>query len=142
MSFEARIVDAGAARTLGADEFPLALGGADAAVPLPASTRDDRATAGPPLAWLGLAEGHVYVQPAEGGPPVLRNGAPVMLRTEQGMVHGTVKKVGRTVVDVDMNHPYAGQNLAFRIEVIEVREAEAEEIAHGHVHGPGGHAHD
>lgn len=74
-------------------------------------------------------------------PKLLRPGNPVVLRTEQGMVHGTVVKVGRTVVDVNLNHPFAGQTLAFRIEVVEVREAEPEEIAHGHVHGPGGHAH-
>ncbi len=75
-------------------------------------------------------------------PKRLRAGMPVALRTEQGIVHATVRKVGATVVDVDMNHPYAGLTLAFRIEVVEVREADPEEIAHGHVHGPGGHAHD
>jgi len=71
----------------------------------------------------------------------LRPGQTVVLRSQQGAVHGTVTKVGRTVVDVDLNHPYAGLTLAFRIEVLEVREAEAEEITHGHAHGPGGHAH-
>ncbi len=75
-------------------------------------------------------------------PKRLRAGMPLVLRTEQGIVHGTVRKVGATVVDVDMNHPYAGRTLAFNIEIVEVREADPEEIAHGHVHGPGGHAHD
>jgi len=46
-----------------------------------------------------------------------------------------------SVVDVDLNHPMAGMTLRFEIEVLEVRAAEPEEIAHGHVHGPGGHAH-
>jgi FKBP-type peptidyl-prolyl cis-trans isomerase SlyD len=35
----------------------------------------------------------------------------------------------------------AGKDLHFDIEVVEVREAKPEEIAHGHVHGDGGHQH-
>jgi FKBP-type peptidyl-prolyl cis-trans isomerase SlyD len=35
----------------------------------------------------------------------------------------------------------AGKTLNFALEVLEVRAATAEEIAHGHVHGPGGHHH-
>jgi FKBP-type peptidyl-prolyl cis-trans isomerase SlyD len=68
-------------------------------------------------------------------------GAQVVLRTNQGPRMVTVKKVGMTVVDVDLNHPLAGKTLNFAIEVVDVREANAEEIAHGHVHGDGGHAH-
>ena len=52
-----------------------------------------------------------------------------------------VAKVGLKFADVDTNHPMAGKTLTFDIEIIEVRAAEAEEIAHGHVHGPGGHHH-
>ena len=74
-------------------------------------------------------------------PRRLRAGMQVAIETEQGPRHVTVVKVGSSVVDVDLNHPLAGQTLAFRIEVVDVREAEAEELAHGHVHGPGGHAH-
>lgn len=37
------------------------------------------------------------------------------------------------------NHPLAGDVLIFDVEIVEVREATAEELAHGHVHGPGGH---
>lgn len=39
------------------------------------------------------------------------------------------------------NHPLAGVTLHFSVEITEVREATADEIAHGHVHGPGGHHH-
>jgi len=42
-------------------------------------------------------------------------------------------------VDVDLNHPYAGWTLYYEIEVVEIRDATAEEIDHGHVHGEGGH---
>ena len=44
-------------------------------------------------------------------------------------------------VTVDANHPLAGKQLNFDVEVMEVREATAEESEHGHVHGPGGHQH-
>ena len=71
----------------------------------------------------------------------LHRGAQIMLKTDHGPRMVTVQKVGMTVVDVDLNHPLAGKTLSFAIEVIEVREGNAEEIAHGHVHGDGGHAH-
>ncbi len=44
-------------------------------------------------------------------------------------------------VVVDGNHPLAGVALVFDVTVAEVRTASAEEISHGHVHGPGGHHH-
>ncbi|MEJ6473443.1 FKBP-type peptidyl-prolyl cis-trans isomerase [Pseudoalteromonas piscicida] len=45
-------------------------------------------------------------------------------------------------VIVDANHPLSGITLNFDVEVVEVREATAEEVAHGHVHGEGGCGHD
>lgn len=44
-------------------------------------------------------------------------------------------------VVVDGNHPLAGVALLFDITITEVRPATQEEIAHGHVHGAGGHHH-
>ncbi len=73
--------------------------------------------------------------------PVLQPGAQVMLKTDHGPRMVTIHKVGMTVVDVDLNHPLAGKTLHFDIEVVDVREGSAEEIAHGHVHSAGGHAH-
>lgn len=71
----------------------------------------------------------------------LRPGAVVQLSTSEGMRAVTVVKVGRHSADIDTNHPLAGQTLVFDIEVIETRSASAEEVSHGHVHGPGGHQH-
>jgi FKBP-type peptidyl-prolyl cis-trans isomerase SlyD len=65
----------------------------------------------------------------------------VSLHTEQGARSVTITKVGNKVVDVDLNHPFAGKALSFALDVVEVREAAPEEISHGHVHGPGGHHH-
>jgi FKBP-type peptidyl-prolyl cis-trans isomerase SlyD len=60
--------------------------------------------------------------------------------TNQGGVV-TVKDVGLESVTVDANHPLAGVTLNFDVEIMEVRNATPEELAHGHVHGPGGHHH-
>ena len=53
----------------------------------------------------------------------------------------TVGKVGSSVIDVDLNHPLAGKRLHFDVEIVAVREASKDEIAHGHVHGPEGVEH-
>jgi FKBP-type peptidyl-prolyl cis-trans isomerase SlyD len=71
----------------------------------------------------------------------LMPGMQVVLRTEYGPRAVTIEKVGMSVVDVDLNHPMAGKALHFDIELVEVREAGAEELEHGHVHGDGGHHH-
>lgn len=52
-----------------------------------------------------------------------------------------VTEIGDDVVTVDFNHALAGKSLNFSVEVVEVRDASPEEIAHGHAHGPGGHQH-
>jgi len=53
----------------------------------------------------------------------------------------TVTKVEDDNVTVDGNHPLAGISLNFQVTVVEVREATAQELDHGHVHAPGGHDH-
>ncbi len=64
------------------------------------------------------------------------------LQTNKGQVQVTVLKVGRFNVDVDGNHPLAGHQLTFDVEIMDLRDATDEEIKHRHVHGPGGHQHD
>ncbi len=53
----------------------------------------------------------------------------------------SVVEVGDDTVKIDSNHALAGVELNFDVEVVGVREAEAAELEHGHVHGPDGHAH-
>ncbi len=53
----------------------------------------------------------------------------------------TVTEVKDDVVVIDGNHALAGMELNFDVKVVDVREASAEEIEHGHVHGPHGHQH-
>jgi FKBP-type peptidyl-prolyl cis-trans isomerase SlyD len=68
----------------------------------------------------------------------LKPGMVTEVQTGQGARAVTVLKVGMSVVDVDGNHPLAGQPLRFAIEVVDVRDATSEELDHGHVHGDGG----
>lgn len=51
----------------------------------------------------------------------------------------TVAELKEETVVMDFNHPLAGKDLTFEVEVVEVREATKEELEHGHVHGPNGH---
>ncbi|MCY4043465.1 MAG: peptidylprolyl isomerase [Cellvibrionales bacterium] len=71
----------------------------------------------------------------------LKPGMVVNIQTDRGQKQATVIKAGKFNVDVDTNHPFAGKMLKFAVEVIDVREATAEEVAHGHAHGVGGHQH-
>jgi FKBP-type peptidyl-prolyl cis-trans isomerase SlyD len=53
----------------------------------------------------------------------------------------TITKVEGEDVTIDFNHPLAGKELNFEVEIVDVRDATPEELAHGHVHGPDGHHH-
>ena len=61
-----------------------------------------------------------------------------VVQTEQGARQVTILKVGKFMADVDTNHPLAGKALTFAVQIVSVREATAEELAHGHAHA-GGH---
>lgn len=71
----------------------------------------------------------------------LKPGMQVSTSGPQGARLVSVVRVERDFVTVDGNHPLAGRTLHFSVEVTEVRKATHEEVSHGHVHGPGGHAH-
>lgn len=53
----------------------------------------------------------------------------------------TIKKIEGEEVHIDGNHPMAGVELHFDVELTEKRDATDEEKAHGHAHGEGGHHH-
>ena len=75
------------------------------------------------------------------GAKVWKPGMVAVVNTEQGQRQVTVVKAGRFMVTVDTNHPLAGKTLTFELNVTDVRAATAEELAHGHAHGVGGHHH-
>jgi FKBP-type peptidyl-prolyl cis-trans isomerase SlyD len=51
----------------------------------------------------------------------------------------TIVNIDGDDITIDGNHPLAGQALTFDVEVIDVRAATQEEMAHGHIHGAGCH---
>ena len=68
-------------------------------------------------------------------------GMTAIIETEQGPRQVKIVKMGMFKADVDVNHPLAGKTLTFELKVVSVRAASAEEVAHGHAHGVGGHHH-
>jgi len=76
-----------------------------------------------------------------GGIDNIEMGMQFQSETDQGPVMVTVVKIEDEMITVDGNHPLAGVDLNFDVTVRGVREATAEELEHGHVHGEGGHQH-
>ena len=60
---------------------------------------------------------------------------------EGNQLVGKVLSIDDTIVTMDFNHPLAGFDLHFVGEVLDVRAATAQELDHGHIHGPHGHQH-
>jgi FKBP-type peptidyl-prolyl cis-trans isomerase SlyD len=66
----------------------------------------------------------------------------VELQSPEGhIVPAVIVEIGAEFVVLDANHPLAGEQLFFEIELKEIRAATKEELDHGHVHGAGGHQH-
>jgi FKBP-type peptidyl-prolyl cis-trans isomerase SlyD len=72
----------------------------------------------------------------------IEEGQEIMVQGQDGDHEmATITGVEEDTVVIDSNHPLAGQNLHFEVNITEVRDASPEELEHGHVHGPGGHHH-
>lgn len=72
----------------------------------------------------------------------IRVGALIPMSDNEGNhLRGKVLEINPEYVRMDFNHPLAGTDLQFEGEILEVREATSDELAHGHAHGPGGHHH-
>ncbi len=64
-----------------------------------------------------------------------------MTDQEGNMLRGRVLDIESDALIMDFNHPLAGHNLYFEGKIEMVRLATADELDHGHAHGPGGHHH-
>jgi FKBP-type peptidyl-prolyl cis-trans isomerase SlyD len=71
----------------------------------------------------------------------IKKGMQFQARTDDGMRVFTVTAIVGDMVTLDGNHPLADKTLHFDVQVVSVRDATAEELEHGHVHGAGGHHH-
>lgn len=83
--------------------------------------------------WTQRVSKKYFVQPNR-----LKKGMVTHLRIDSNVRPVTVVKVGGKVIDVDLNHPHAGETLRFDIEILNVRESTKEEIAQGYAHGADG----
>tara|TARA_B100000945_G_scaffold319118_1_gene325586 strand:+ start:4237 stop:4767 length:531 start_codon:yes stop_codon:yes gene_type:complete len=74
-------------------------------------------------------------------PPEIEVGMVLAAELENGVqMPLKVVEIGEEEVTIDFNHMLAGKTLTFEVEVIELRDAEKEEVEHGHAHGPEGHS--
>lgn len=71
----------------------------------------------------------------------LELGAYLQLQLENSVRVVRITNIGDKEVTLDANHPLAGLDLEFDIEMVETRPATDDEVAHGHAHGAGGHHH-
>jgi len=72
----------------------------------------------------------------------LEPGMEYMAHSPEGKpVPFVIKEVKEEDVTIDFNHPLAGVNLNFDVELVDVRDATDDELQHGHAHGAGGHHH-
>lgn len=72
----------------------------------------------------------------------IRVGALLPMSDNEGNhMTGRILDIDSNEVKMDFNHPLAGQDLLFEVNILNVREASADEIAHGHTHGEHGHHH-
>ncbi len=73
---------------------------------------------------------------------LIQLGKPVIMQDENGhRLQAKIIGVTADMVKLDFNAPMAGKDLHFTGKILTVREATESEIAHRHVHGPGGHQH-
>jgi len=100
-------------------------------------------TVEPGDAYGEYSEDRIQVVPKEAFQEMetIEPGMMVTAQTDQGQINLVVTEVDEATVTVDANHPLAGKSLKFSVKVEAVRDASEEELAHGHVHGPGGHDH-
>lgn len=73
--------------------------------------------------------------------PDLKVGMELEAEGDEGIRIITVVGIEGDKVIVDGNHPLAGVDLNFDVNIVAVRAATTDELGHGHVHGPGGHHH-
>ncbi|MGH8529845.1 MAG: FKBP-type peptidyl-prolyl cis-trans isomerase [Nevskiales bacterium] len=95
----------------------------------------------PPEDGYGLRDGNLVqmVPKSAFGGAEPKPGMRFQAESDKGPTMVVVTKVEGDLVTVDGNHELAGVTLNFAVEITKVRDATLEELAHGHVHGRGGH---
>lgn len=66
----------------------------------------------------------------------IKPGLELQLQSQEGeLLNAVIVSISKDKVRLDLNHPLAGNELLFRVTVVDLREATEEELTHGHVHG-------
>ena len=92
-------------------------------------------------AYGNREESFVIQVPLEKMPKDIQLGQQFQVNADPQSPPFTAVEMTETHVILDGNHPLAGLDLTFDVEIIDMREATAEELQHGHAHGPGDHHH-
>ena len=101
----------------------------------------DDAYGAPNAAWIIDIPKNIFDGP-DVPADILQIGAILPMQDQSGNpMDGKIIEIGTDAMKMDFNHPLAGEALSFSGSILEVRDATAEELEHGHVHGPGGHQH-
>ncbi|MDX2053772.1 MAG: peptidylprolyl isomerase [Polyangiaceae bacterium] len=96
----------------------------------------------PADAYGNLQQNSTKTYPKSSFPKNVTVGMQFAVEGERGQtVPVWIREVKSDRVVVDRNHPLAGKTLHFSVEVVGIRAPLPEELAHGHVHGPGDHHH-
>jgi FKBP-type peptidyl-prolyl cis-trans isomerase SlyD len=98
----------------------------------------------PADAYGDMEEGRVVSTPRDQFPEEMPLELGLQLVADIGGQPTPFTIIGFSDVEVkcDFNHPMAGKTLHFKVEIVDLRDATEDEIAHGHAHGPDGHHHD
>lgn len=83
----------------------------------------------------------VDVQRSQFGDQEIEIGMQFQINEEPNAPIFAIQEIDGDKITLNGNHPLAGTDLFFNVEITEKRAATEEEIAHGHAHGPGGHHH-
>ncbi len=90
----------------------------------------------------GEKTGEVERVPRDAMPPDIEVGMDLLAEDEDGdVIPFWVVAIEGDEVVVTPDHPLAGVELHFDVEVVALRAATKEELDHGHPHGPDGHGH-
>lgn len=90
----------------------------------------------------GLREESLQVTvPLENLPKDVKVGDQFQAEGKADMPPFTVLDIRESEAVLDANHPLAGMDLTFDVELVELRDATDEEVTHGHAHGLEGHSH-
>ena len=95
----------------------------------------------PEQAYGQRNEDAIQEMPKEQFPDDLEVGMMFQAQSEQGPMQFTISEILEETVKIDFNHPMAGKTLKFSVDVISIREANEDEISHGHSHSADGHHH-